>query len=48
MFSKRISRLAHAAMMEKQQQDKAQKMREKDDTRQTCHLLVGLENSALN
>ena len=48
MFPKRVSRRDHAATMEKQQQHKAFNMREKEEARQTCHLLVDLENSALN
>jgi hypothetical protein len=48
MFPKRVSRLDHAAKMEKQQQEKAFNMRENEEARQTCHLLVDLENSALN
>ena len=44
MFPKRVSRRDHAALVERQQQEKVGK----DETRQTCHLLVDLENSALN
>lgn len=41
MFHKRVSRRHHVIMLEQQSQNKAA-------TRQTCHLLVDLENPALN